>query len=78
MAASAPLPRSAMHERQAVAYHAAATAHLHLRDLFAADHARAERFSFEACGLFVDHSKQRVTEGTLPLLLRLADACGLR
>ena len=78
MAASAPLPRSAMHEWQAVADHAAATAHLHLRDLFAADHARAERFSFEACGLFVDHSKQRVTEGTLPLLLRLADACGLR
>jgi glucose-6-phosphate isomerase len=78
MAASAPLPRSAMHEWQAVADHAAATAHLPLRELFAADHARAERFSFEACGLFVDHSKQRVTEGTLPLLLRLAEACGLR
>jgi glucose-6-phosphate isomerase len=78
MAASAPLSRSAMHEWQAVADHAAATAHLPLRELFAADHARAERFSFEACGLFVDHSKQRVTEGTLPLLLRLAEACGLR
>jgi glucose-6-phosphate isomerase len=34
--------------------------------------------SFEACDLFVDHSKQRLTEGTLPLLIRLAHACNLR
>jgi glucose-6-phosphate isomerase len=46
--------------------------------LFAADQLRAERLSFEACGLFVDHSKQRITTDTLPLLLRLAEACGLR
>ena len=70
--------RASHHEWQAVADHAAATSHLPLRELFAADHFRAERLSFEACGLFVDHSKQRVTEGTLPLLVRLAEACGLR
>jgi glucose-6-phosphate isomerase len=75
---TAPLPRSAMPEWQAVADHAAATAHLPLRELFAADQLRAERLSFEACGLFVDHSKQRITTDTLPLLLRLAEACGLR
>jgi glucose-6-phosphate isomerase len=72
------LSRVALHEWQAVADHARATARLSLRELFAADRVRAERLSFEACGLFVDHSKQRLTEGTLPLLVRLAEACGLR
>jgi glucose-6-phosphate isomerase len=74
----APPSAASLHEWRAVADHAAATSHLSLRDLFAADHVRAERLSFEACGLFVDHSKQRITEGTLPLLIRLAEACGLR
>jgi glucose-6-phosphate isomerase len=70
--------RTTLHEWQAVADHARATGRLTLRELFAAEPIRAERFSFEACGLFVDHSKQRLTEGTLPLLIRLAEACGLR
>ncbi len=70
--------RTRLPEWEAVADHATATAHLHLRDLFAADHHRAARMAFEACGLFIDHSKQRITEGTLPLLIRLAHACGLR
>lgn len=70
--------RTTLPEWEAVADHAAATAALHLRDLFAADHHRAARMSFEACGLFIDHSKQRITDGTLPLLVRLAHACGLR
>ena len=70
--------RATLHEWQAVADHARATGRLTLRELFAAEPIRAERFSFEACGLFVDHSKQRLTEGTLPLLIRLAEACGLR
>jgi len=77
-APAAPSGRPGLHAWQAVADHARATRRLTLRELFAADHVRAERLSFEACGLFVDHSKQRVTEGTLPLLLRLAEACGLR
>jgi glucose-6-phosphate isomerase len=70
--------RTSLPEWQALAAHARAIGMLSLRDLFAADTARAERLSFEACGLFVDHSKQRLTEGTLPLLVRLAEACGLR
>ncbi len=70
--------RSSLPEWQAVADHARATSHLTLRDLFASDPTRAQRLAFEACGLFVDHSKQRVTEGTFPLLVRLAEACGLR
>jgi glucose-6-phosphate isomerase len=65
-------------EWRAVADHARDTGHLPLREHFAADHRRAERFSFEACGLFVDHSKQRLSDGTLPLLVGLARACGLR
>ncbi len=51
--------------------------HLHLRDLFARDPARAERLSAEAAGLHLDFSKQRVTEDTLRLLVELAEARGL-
>ncbi len=48
-----------------------------LRDLFASDPQRAERFSLEAAGLYFDFSKHRITDQTLPLLLELADACRL-
>lgn len=51
---------------------------LHLRDLFAQDPRRGERFTAEAVGLYFDYSKHRITAETLPLLLRLAEACGLR
>jgi glucose-6-phosphate isomerase len=50
----------------------------HLRDLFAADPARAERFALEAAGLYVDYSKNRITDETVRLLLQLADESGLR
>jgi glucose-6-phosphate isomerase len=50
----------------------------HLRDLFANDPARGERLTAEAAGLFLDYSKQRVTDETLPLLLQLAEESGLR
>jgi glucose-6-phosphate isomerase len=73
-----PASRAALPEWHAVAEHATATGRLPLRERFAADHHRAEKFTFEACGLVVDHSKQRLTEATVPLLARLADACGLR
>ena len=64
--------RTALPEWKAVADHAAATSHLTLREIFAADHGRAARFTFEACGLVVDHAKQRITEASLPLLVHLA------
>ncbi len=51
---------------------------IHLRKLFADDPKRGERFTAEAVGLFLDYSKNRITEETLKLLLQLADESGLR
>jgi glucose-6-phosphate isomerase len=70
--------RASLPEWQKVASHAAAQGGTHLRDLFAADARRGERFVLDACGLHVDYSKQRITDETLSLLLTLAGACGLR
>ena len=50
----------------------------HLRQLFAEDPERGERFSVEAAGLFLDYSKNRITSKTLQLLLQLAEESGLR
>ncbi|HYT75727.1 MAG TPA: glucose-6-phosphate isomerase [Vicinamibacterales bacterium] len=51
---------------------------LHLRQLFADDPSRGERMAAEAAGIYLDYSKNRVTDETLALLLRLADERGLR
>src|ERR1700722_5010750 len=51
---------------------------LHLRQLFADDPKRGERFTTEAAGLFLDYSKNRVTDETLKLLFQLAEESGLR
>jgi glucose-6-phosphate isomerase len=51
---------------------------LHLRQLFAEDHERGERFVVEGAGLYLDYSKNRITNETVSLLLQLADECGLR
>ena len=50
----------------------------HLRELFAADPQRGTRFTAEAAGLYLDFSKNRITEETLKLLVQLATECGLR
>src|ERR1051326_579177 len=50
---------------------------VHLRELFASDPQRGERLTAEAAGLYLDYSKNRVTEETIGLLLRLAEECGL-
>ncbi len=50
----------------------------HLRQLFADDPSRGERMAAEAAGIYLDYSKNRVTDETLALLLRLADERGLR
>src|SRR5438445_2740136 len=52
--------------------------HLHLRDLFATDPKRGERLTAEAAGLYLDYAKHRITDDTLDLLVRLAEASGLR
>jgi glucose-6-phosphate isomerase len=49
----------------------------HLRDLFAEDPDRAERLTAEGAGLFLDYSKNRVTDETLRLLVDLAEECDL-
>ena len=62
----------------ALTSHAAAQAGVHLRQLFAQDPARGTRFVREAEGLYLDFSKNRVTEETLRLLIALAEQSGLR
>lgn len=51
---------------------------LHLRQLFADDPTRGERMAAEACSLYLDYSKNRVTHETLKLLVNLAEETGLR
>jgi glucose-6-phosphate isomerase len=50
----------------------------HLRDLFGKDPGRGERMTAEAAGLFLDYSKNRITDETFRLLIRLADESGLK
>src|SRR5215475_5855662 len=50
----------------------------HLRTLFAKDPARGKQLTAEAVGLFLDYSKNRITEKTLDLLIRLAEESDLR
>src|ERR1700676_3068972 len=49
----------------------------HLRELFAADPGRGERLTVEANGLYLDYSKNRVTDETMRLLVALATESGL-
>ena len=68
-------------ERQAwnaLAAHHQSIRELHLRKLFADDPKRGERMTAEAVGLYLDYSKNRITDETLKLLLQLADESGLR
>ena len=58
--------------------HYAAIRETHLRELFAADPERGERFTAEAAGVFLDYSKNRISAETLKLLLALAEASALR
>jgi glucose-6-phosphate isomerase len=63
---------------RALAEHHGQIGRRHLRELFAADPSRGERLVAEAAGLYLDYSKNRVTDETLRLLLALAEACFLR
>jgi glucose-6-phosphate isomerase len=65
-------------EWKALAAHHEAVRHVHLRDLFAKDPARGERLTAEAAGLYLDYSKNRLTDETLRLLLALAETSGVR
>ena len=71
-------PLTTWPEWRALAEHHERIGSLHLRELFAADPGRAERFSLQAEGLLLDYSKNRIGDETLRLLLDLARASGLR
>jgi len=62
---------------RALEEHFAALADVHLRELFASDPGRGERMSAQGAGLYLDYSKNRVTEETLGLLVELAEQSGL-
>jgi glucose-6-phosphate isomerase len=63
---------------QALTPHFEQLRHTHLRQLFADDPGRGERFAVEGAGLYLDYSKHRITSATLKLLLQLADESNLR
>ena len=71
----APLPERK--SWQALKRHHAEIAGLHLRDLFAGDSGRGERLTLEAAGLYLDYSKNRVTDETMALLVALAEESGV-
>ena len=62
---------------KALEAHALTARKQHLRELFARDPTRGERLAVEAAGLYLDYSKQRVTDETLALLLQLAGEANL-
>ncbi|HEY1920269.1 MAG TPA: glucose-6-phosphate isomerase [Streptosporangiaceae bacterium] len=62
---------------QALERHHAEIAGRHLRELFDTDPGRGERLTVEACGLYLDYSKNRVTDETMRLLLELAAESGV-
>ena len=62
---------------KALERHHAEIAGRHLRELFAEDPARAERLSAEAVGIYLDYSKNRITDETMRLLIQLAEESDL-
>jgi glucose-6-phosphate isomerase len=63
---------------QALQAHYDKVRELHLRKLFSDDTQRGERMTAEAVGIFLDYSKNRITDETVKLLIRLAEESGLR
>jgi glucose-6-phosphate isomerase len=62
---------------QALERHHAEIGDIHLRDLFAQDPGRGERLTAEAAGLYLDYSKNRITDETMRLLVELAEETGV-
>jgi glucose-6-phosphate isomerase len=74
------MPTTPLRERkawQALERHYAQISGQHLRDLFAADPQRGERLTAEAAGIYLDYSKNRVTDETMRLLIDLAAESGV-
>jgi glucose-6-phosphate isomerase len=62
---------------QALERHYAEISGIHLRDMFAGDPTRGERLTAEAVGIYLDYSKNRITDETLALLVQLAEESGV-
>jgi glucose-6-phosphate isomerase len=62
---------------KALAGHYQSIRNVHLRKLFAEDPKRGERLAVEAAGIYFDYSKNRITDDTVSLLVRLAEECDL-
>jgi glucose-6-phosphate isomerase len=71
-------PVTARPARKALQAHHQQIRNLHLRELFATDPTRGERLTAEGAGVYLDYSKNRITDETLKLLVRLADEGRLR
>jgi glucose-6-phosphate isomerase len=63
---------------KALASHYETVSTMHARELFAGDRTRGTRLTAEGVGLFLDYSKNRITDETLKLLIQLAEESGLR
>jgi glucose-6-phosphate isomerase len=72
------LPLTGRQSWKALQTHQGRISDRHLRTLFAGDPTRGERLTAEAVGIYLDYSKNRVTDETITLLCRLAEECGLR
>ncbi|GAB2503885.1 glucose-6-phosphate isomerase [Nocardiopsis aegyptia] len=72
-----PTPLDQRGEWTALGKHRTQLGSAHLRDLFADDPARADRYTVEVGDLYADYSKNLVTDETLRLLTELARACGV-
>jgi len=69
------MPVTPLRERdawKALELHYADVVGRHLRDMFAEDTSRGERMCAEACGIYLDYSKNRITDETIRLLIQLA------
>jgi glucose-6-phosphate isomerase len=74
------MPATPLRERkawQALERHYAEISGTHLRDLFAADPGRGERLTAQAAGIYLDYSKNRITDETVALLVELAEESGV-
>ena len=78
MATEKAVPLTQLSAWKALESHYQQIKDVHLRSLFADDSKRGERLNAEAIGIYLDYSKNRITDETLSLLLQLAEESGLR
>jgi len=76
--ATRTLPRAELPAWQALLTHWQEVCPLHLRQLFANDPQHDKRFAIDACGIYLDYSKNHITAETVQLLIQLAETCRLR